>query len=96
MIEVRQTGEFSQWLHRLKDDKAAARILVRIRRAELGHLGDCRSVGGGVMEMRVDYGPGYRVYFARQGEAIVVLLCGGDKRTQARDIKRAKELMEQL
>ena len=54
MIEVRQTGEFSQWLHRLKDDKAAARILVRIRRAELGNLGDCRSVGGGVMEMRVD------------------------------------------
>ncbi|MFY9817308.1 MAG: type II toxin-antitoxin system RelE/ParE family toxin [Pseudolabrys sp.] len=96
MIEVRQTGEFSQWLHRLKDDKAAARILVRIRRAELGNLGDCRSVGGGVMEMRVDYGPGYRVYFARQGDSIVVLLCGGDKRTQQRDIKRAKELMEQL
>ena len=96
MIEVRQTGEFSHWLHRLKDDKAAARILVRIRRAELGNLGDSRSVGGGVMEMRVDYGPGYRVYFARQGDSIVVLLCGGDKRTQQRDIKRAKELMEQL
>ena len=96
MIEVRQTGEFSQWLRRLKDDKAFGRILVRIRRAELGNLGDCRSVGGGVMEMRVDYGPGYRVYFAWQGDGIVVLLCGGDKRTQRRDIKRAKELMEQL
>jgi putative addiction module killer protein len=96
MIKVRQTEEFSRWLHRLKDDNAAARILVRIRRAELGSLGDCRSVGGGVMEMRVDYGPGYRVYFARQGDSIVVLLCGGDKRTQQRDIKRAKELMEQL
>jgi putative addiction module killer protein len=89
MIKVRQTEEFSRWLHRLKDDNAAARILVRIRRAELGSLGDCRSVGGGVMEMRVDYGPGYRVYFARQGDSIVVLLCGGDKRTQQRDIKRA-------
>jgi putative addiction module killer protein len=96
MIKVRQTEEFSRWLHRLKDDNAAARILVRIRRAELGSLGDCRSVGGGVMEMRVDYGPGYRVYFARQGDSIVVLLCGGDKRTQQRDIKRARELMEQL
>ena len=96
MIKVRETEEFSRWLHRLKDDNAAARIVARIRRAELGNLGDCRSVGGGVMEMRVDYGPGYRVDFARQGEAIVVLLCGGDKRTQARDIKRAKELMEQL
>ena len=96
MIKVRETEEFSRWLHRLKDDNAAARILVRIRRAELGNLGDCSSVGGGVMEMRVDYGPGYRVYFARQGDSIVVLLCGGDKRTQQRDIKRAKELMEQL
>ena len=96
MIKVRETEEFSRWLHRLKNDNAAARILVRIRRAELGNLGDCRSVGGGVMEMRVDYGPGYRVYVARQGDSIVVLLCGGDKRTQQRDIKRAKELMEQL
>jgi putative addiction module killer protein len=96
MIKVRQTEEFSRWLHRLKNDNAAARILVRIRRAELGNLGDCRSVGGGVMEMRVDYGPGYRVYVARQGDSIVVLLCGGDKRTQQRDIKRARELMEQL
>ena len=73
MIEVRQTGEFSHWLHRLKDDKAAARILVRIRRAELGNLGDCRSVGGGVMEMRVDYGPGYRVIL--QGRATASLCC---------------------
>ena len=96
MIEVRQTEEFSRWLRRLKDDKAAARILVRIRRAELGNLGDYGSVGGGVMEMRVDYGPGYRVYFARQGDTVVILLCGGDKSKQHRDIKRAKELMEQL
>ena len=95
MIEVRRTEEFSRWLHRLRDDNAAARIVARIRRAELGNLGDYSSVGGGVMEMRVDYGPGYRVYFARQGDTIVILLCGGDKSTQHRDIKRAKELMEQ-
>lgn len=82
---------------RLKDDVAAARIAARIRRAELtGNLGDCRSVGGGVMEMRVDYGPGYRVYFTHEGGTIVILLCAGDKRTQHRDIERAKELMERL
>jgi putative addiction module killer protein len=96
MVEVRRTEEFSRWLHRLRDDNALARIVARIRRAELGNLGDCRSVGGGVMEMRVDYGPGYRVYFARQGDTIVILLCGGDKSTQHQDIDRAKELMEQL
>ena len=96
MIEVRQTPEFSRWLHRLKDDNARARILVRIRRIELGNLGDCSSVGGGVMEMRVDYGPGYRVYFVRQGDTVVILLCGGDKRTQHRDIKQAKALEEEL
>ena len=67
MIELRRTEEFSRWLHRLKDDDARARILVRIQRAELGNLGDCRSVGGGVMEMRVDYGPGYRVLFCTTG-----------------------------
>jgi putative addiction module killer protein len=96
MIEVRRTEDFSRWLHRLKDDQARARIVARIRRVELGNLGDWSSVGEGVMEMRVDHGPGYRVYFARQGAAIVVLLCGGDKKTQERDIKRAKRLVEQL
>jgi len=96
MIEVRRTEEFSRWMHRLRDDNAVARIVARIRRAELGNLGDCRSVGGGVMEMRVDYGAGYRVYFVRQGDAIVILLCGGVKNTQRQDIERAKELMEQL
>jgi putative addiction module killer protein len=80
----------------LRDDKAAARIVQRIRRAELGNLGDCNSVGDGVMEMRVNYGPGYRIYFVRQGNTIVVLLCGGDKTTQQQDIKRAKKLAEQL
>jgi putative addiction module killer protein len=94
MIEVRQTIEFSHWLHRLKNANAAARIVARIRRMELGNPGDARSVGGGVIEMRVDYGPGYRVYYVNHGAEIVILLCAGDKRTQAQDIKRAQALAE--
>lgn len=92
MIEVRQTGEFKAWLRRLKDDNAFARIAARIRRMEHGNFGDTKSVGSGVMEMRVDYGPGYRVYYVQRGTEIMILLCGGDKRTQTRDIKRAHEL----
>ena len=96
MLEVRQTEEFSSWLRRLRDTNAAARILARIRRVELGNLGDSKSLGGGLMEMRIDYGPGYRVYYVRRGAEIVILLCAGDKRTQRRDIRRARELMERL
>lgn len=96
MIDVRQTAEFSGWLRRLRDANAVARIVARIRRMEQGNPGDVRSVGEGVMEMRIDYGPGYRVYFVRRGAAIVILLCGGDKRTQRRDIERACELAERL
>ena len=94
MIEVRQTREFSAWLHRLKDANAVARIVGRIRRMEQGNPGDTRSVGKGVFEMRIDYGPGYRVYFVHRGARIVILLCGGDKRTQQRDIERAQMLAE--
>ena len=95
MIEVRQTIEFSDWLHGLKDVNAVARIVARIRRMELGNPGDTRSVGGGVMEMRIDYGPGYRAYYVHRGTEIVILLCGGDKRTQRQDIKRAQVLAEE-
>lgn len=94
MIEVRQTAEFSRWLRRLKDVNAAARIVARIRRVELGNPGDYKSLGAGLMEMRIDYGPGYRIYFIRRGSEIVILLCGGDKRTQSQDIERARELAE--
>jgi len=94
MTEVRQTAEFSNWLRRLKDPNAVARIVARIRRMEKDNPGDAKSVGKGVMEMRVDYGPGYRIYYVHLGATIVVLLCGGDKRTQSRDIKRAQELAE--
>ena len=96
MIEVRQTEDFSRWLRRLRDANAVARIVARIRRMELGNLVDSRSLRGGLMEMRIDYGPGYRVYYVRRGAEIVILLCAGDKRTQQRDIKRALELAERL
>jgi putative addiction module killer protein len=96
MIDVRQTEEFSIWLHRLRDANAVARIVARIRRLEQGNPGDTKSVGGGIVEMRVDYGPGYRVYYLHRGARVVILLCGGDKHTQAQDIKRAYKLAETL
>ena len=96
MIEVRQTDAFRDWLRNLRDDKAVARIILRMRRLEQGNPGDARSVGAGVLEMRIDYGPGYRVYYVRRGAIVVVLLCGDDKRTQARDVKRAKALAKEL
>lgn len=82
---------FEEWLDNLKDKRAAARVLARLARVRQGNLGDCKSVGEGVSELRVDYGPGYRVYFGRDGHTLVVLLCGGDKRTQERDIRQAKQ-----
>ena len=96
MIEVRQTQEFSGWLHRLRDANAVARIVARIRRMEQGNPGDINNVGNGVMEMRIDYGPGYRVYYLHRGSTVVILLCGGDKRTQPQDIKRAHKMTEKL
>jgi putative addiction module killer protein len=78
MLEVRQTAVFRSWMRRLKDSNAVARIVARIRRMEQGNFGDIRSVGSGVMELRVDYGPGYRVYYVNRGAEIVILLCGGD------------------
>jgi putative addiction module killer protein len=96
MIEVRQTEDFSRWLHRLRDANAVARIVARIRRMELGNRGDSKSRRDGLVEMRIDYGPGYRIYYVRRGAEIVILLCAGDKRTQQRDIKRARELAERL
>jgi putative addiction module killer protein len=96
MVEVRQTEEFSAWLRRLRDANAVARIVARIRRMEKGNPGDSKSVGQGVLEMRINYGPGYRIYYLPRGAQIVILLCGGDKRTQQQDIKRAQKLAERL
>lgn len=96
MIEVRHTSEFARWLKRLKDSNARARINLRIRRISLtGNLGDYKPVGGGICEFRIDYGPGYRLYFAWRGREIVLLLIGGDKPSQQRDIRKAQELSEQ-
>lgn len=92
MFEIIRSDEFVAWAHRLKDRAAAARIAARIRRAELGNLGDFKFLRDDVSEMRIDVGAGYRLYFTRRGNTVIVLLCGGDKRTQAADIKRAIEL----
>ena len=96
MLEVRQTVVFSEWLASLRDAKAVARIDVRIRRLSLGNYGDAKSVGGGVRELRIDYGPGYRVYFVQRRKVVVILLCGGDKRSQDADIAPAKKLSKEV
>ncbi len=96
MIEIRKTEIFAKWIDGLLDLKARARILVRIERLAEGNPGDVRPVGEGVSEMRIDYGPGYRVYYKKQGRKLVILLAGGDKRSQARDIKNALNLAKNL
>ncbi|ARI84213.1 type II toxin-antitoxin system RelE/ParE family toxin [Microcystis sp. LEGE 00066] len=96
MIEIRQTETYSEWFSALRDHQAKARINIRIRRLSMGNPGDVKPVGRGVSELRVDYGPGYRVYFKQQGETLIILLAGGDKRTQERDIKTALDLAQYL
>lgn len=96
MIEIRQTEEYVRWFERLRDPRARARILVRIRRLSLGNPGDVRSVGEGVSELRIDFGPGYRIYIKQKGKTLVILLAGGDKDSQKRDIERAKGLARGL
>lgn len=93
MLKILQTDEFSNWLRRMRDANARARINVRIRRISLtGNFGDTRSVGDGVYELRIDYGPGYRVYYSRRGREVILLLMGGDKSSQQKDIDKAKKL----
>jgi putative addiction module killer protein len=96
MMDIRQTDQYARWFERLRDRQARFRIIARIRRLSLGNPGDVRPVGEGVSEMRIDSGPGYRVYFAERGRIVVFLLAGGDKKTQARDIEKAKELARGL
>ena len=96
MIEVRKTDVFAKWFNGLRDKRAKARIQARIDRLESGHFGDVAPVGEGVSELRIFYGPGYRVYFVKQGLAVVILISGGDKSTQNSDIIKAKELSRQL
>jgi putative addiction module killer protein len=92
MIEFKQTETFRKWRLRLRDERARAMIASRLDRLAFGNAGDVKPVGRGISELRIDYGPGYRVYFMRRGSEIVILLCGGDKSTQAKDIETAKRL----
>ena len=94
MVLIRKTNLFMKWLTEFRDQKAIARIQIRIDRLALGNPGDVRPVGSGISEMRNDYGPGYRVYFSQRGSEIVILLCGGDKTTQTSDIEKAKRVNE--
>ena len=96
MVEIRKTGVFAKWLDELPDIRARARIQVRIERLAAGNPGDARPVREGVSELRVNYGPGYRVYYVKRGQTVVILLAGGDKVTQARDIKVALRLARNL
>jgi putative addiction module killer protein len=91
-MEIRQTVAYRKWFDGLKDEVARGRILIRLRRLSLGNFGDVKPVGGGVSELRIDHGPGYRVYFRRYGDTLVLLLAGGDKKSQDRDIAKAKKL----
>lgn len=96
MLEVRKTAVYAKWLDGLRDVRARARVLVRVERLAAGNPGDVKPVGEGVSEMRIDYGGGYRVYFKRQGQTVVVLLAGGDKRTQNTDVETALRLARNL
>ena len=96
MVEIRKTELFAKWIDNLRDVQAKARVLVRIERLASGNAGDVKSVGEGISEMRIDYGPGYRVYFIKRGSEVIILLAGGDKGSQASDIKTALRLARNL
>ncbi len=96
MIEVRQTAAYAEWFSGLQDRQARARIDVRIRRLSLGNAGDVKPVGEGISELRIDHGPGYRVYFVQRGSVVIVLLAGGDKSSQARDVRLARTLAKEI
>jgi len=96
MITIQKTDVFLSWLRSLRDVKAAARIQIRVDRLALGNPGDVNSVGEGVSELRIDYGPGYRVYYVQRGKLLLVLLCGGDKRNQNADIKMALKMAKEF
>ena len=96
MVEIRKTEAYAKWLDSLRDVHARARILARVERLAAGNPGDVRPVGEGVSELRIDYGPGYRVYYKKCGQSVVILLAGGDKRTQSKDINTALRLARNL
>ena len=91
-MQIHRSDEFDAWLRKLRDERARARIQARILRLAMGNAGDAKPVGQGISEMRIDYGPGYRVYFIQHGDELIVLLCGGDKSSQDRDVKQSKSI----
>ena len=95
MVDVVRSSTFDRWLRKLKDRRAAARVLVRVQRLAAGNPGDVKPVGGGISELRIDYGPGYRVYYLHEGDRLILLLCGGDKSSQSADISTAHEIAQQ-
>ena len=95
MVDVVTSSTFDRWLRKLKDRRAAARVLVRVQRLAAGNPGDVKPVGGGISELRIDYGPGYRVYYLHEGDRLVLLLCDGDKSSQSADIANAHEIARQ-
>jgi putative addiction module killer protein len=94
MVQIIRTEEYASWVLSLRDDRAKAKIALRVDRLAFGNPGDVKPVGGGLSEMRIDYGPGYRVYYGKHGDSVILLLCGGTKNGQSRDIKKAKALFE--
>lgn len=96
MIEILQTNEFSDWIRNLRDKTARFRIIVQIDKLKLGNFNNTKALGGSLFEQKVDYGPGYRVYFLKKGQNIVILLCGGDKSTQQKDITKAQIMAKEL
>ncbi|MEA3389370.1 MAG: type II toxin-antitoxin system RelE/ParE family toxin [Pseudomonadota bacterium] len=95
-METQQTPTFAKWFDGLKDSKAKSKIAARIARVQIGLMGDVKAVGGGVSELRIDFGPGYRVYFTKRGQQLIILLVGGDKGSQQRDIEKAKTMAGQI
>ena len=95
MLELKQTEQFRRWRTKLRDERARALIASRLDRLAYGHAGDAAPVGEGISELRIHYGPGYRIYFQRRGNTVVILLCGGDKGSQAKDIRAAKRLLDE-
>lgn len=95
MVEIVKSDTFDRWLRKLRDPQARARVEMRIRRLSLGNAGDVQPIGEGLSEMRVDYGPGYRVYYMQRTRILILLLCGGDKRTQQKDIAKARKIAEE-
>ncbi len=96
MLEIRETEEFANWLEGLRDRVGKAKVLVRIQRLARGNPGDVKPVGNGISELRINHGPGYRIYYIRRGTALIILLCGGDKGSQEKDIAKARKLAGEL